>query len=137
GRRLCGPGIPPALVMGFEIVGARVHLAAGRTEEATRAIRAALRCEAAATAGDRVGECHLLAARVALEEGDTARAEQALSCAHRWARTPRSHAEAAILGALWARAAGAPALEAAQEALKLARQSESPDLALEAHLVLA
>ncbi len=137
GRRACGAGIPGTLIVGFEVVAARVHLARGRTEEAAEAVRAAMKCLASAHGGDRVGECHLLATRIALEEGDLSRAGQALAGAREGSLTSRALAETALLGALLAQATGSPFAAQAMEALDLARQASSLELVLEAHRLLA
>jgi DNA-binding NtrC family response regulator/tetratricopeptide (TPR) repeat protein len=136
GRRACGPGVPGAVVMSFEVVAARIHLAHRRTEEAAAAVRAAIKCRGSAHIG-LIGECHLLAARIALEEGDLAHVKQALAYAREAPGTPRGHAETTLLSALLARAAGTSFLETALEALNLARQAEHFELVLEAHLLLA
>jgi DNA-binding NtrC family response regulator/tetratricopeptide (TPR) repeat protein len=137
GRRACGPGMPGILVVHFELVAARIHLAQGRTAEAAAAVSVALAHFASSDTGEMSAQCHLLDARIALEDGDLVRAASALALAKRDAPARRAGAEAALLEAQLACAAGSPFAAAAQQALDLARNVERTDLILEAHLLLA
>jgi DNA-binding NtrC family response regulator/tetratricopeptide (TPR) repeat protein len=137
GRRACGPGMPGVLIVHFELLAARIHLAEGRTADAAAAVSLALAHVGSSDTGQMSAQCHLLAARVALEDGDLARMASALLLATADAPSGRAGAEAALLEAQRARAAGLPFAGAALSALELARNVERTDLVLEAHILLA
>jgi sigma-54 specific flagellar transcriptional regulator A len=137
GRRTCAPGMPGILIVHFELLAGRILLAQGRTAEAAAKVALALAHFAASDTGQMSAQCHLLAARIALEDGDLGRAASALARARGDAPSGRGAAEVALLEAQRARAAGASFVDAALEALALARNTDATDLILEAHILLA
>ena len=137
GRKGCGPGMPGHHIVHFELLTARIYLARGRTVEATGAVGRALAHCALSDTGQMSTQCHLLAARIALEDGDLVRTASALATAREGSPSRREAAEVVLLEAQRARAAGEPFAGAALEALEQARSIERPDLILEAHIVLA
>ncbi len=135
GRQACGPGMPGARAAHFAYVGAMIHLERGRTSEAAAELRTAIAASRGSGNGARLGECHRLAAKVALEDGDLGAAGSAIEHASLLAETPRERAWVASLAAARARAAGEPFAEAASEALALSRAADDPEVLREAHLV--
>jgi transcriptional regulator with GAF, ATPase, and Fis domain len=139
GRRLLGgsssPSPRPSAL--FKWVSAQIALARGDSELARREIEGAI--VDAQASGDRIylESAYVVAARVALEDGDLARAATALARAETVAKSPRARAEAAIVLATHRRAAGQPALAPAEEALELARTAGEQDLLFEIHSLLA
>src|SRR5205085_2680674 len=100
GRRALGPGMPAARASHFSVVAARIALSRGNTVDAHREISAAI--ADGKTAGDRdyLGEAYRMAARVALEDGDLARAGEALARATELATREGAQAEIALLKAI-------------------------------------
>jgi len=137
GRHALGPGAPASRVAEVGLAAAQVHLARGRTLDAEREVRSALRAASLSSDGDKLGECHRLAARIALEDGVVARAEAETTRARELSRTPYDRGEVAVLEALVARAAGRPALELCGNAVVAARESGDEELAREAHVIFA
>jgi DNA-binding NtrC family response regulator len=137
GRQALGPGAPASRLCELALAAARTHLARGRTLEAERELRAALRTAAQASDGDKLGECHRLAARIALEDGVVARADVEIKRAEELKASPFARAELALLQGLVARAAGRPVRDAAFRAVVAARESGDEELAREAHILLA
>ena len=140
GRRLLGPGMPPARASHFAVVAARVALARGESLEARREIAAAIRDGEAAGDREFLGEVHRVTARVALEEGDVLRAGRALDDAEVHGTTPEATAEAKVLRARLSRARGDSATEvegAAREAVTAAREAGDEELVVEALVLLA
>ena len=135
GRKACGPGMPGARASQFAFTAALLHLERGRTVEASAEIRTALGTARGSGNGSLLAECHRLAARVALEDGDLVAAEAALEQAATLADSPRERAWVALLEAQRARAAGEPFGEAAVQALERARVADDPELVREAHLI--
>ncbi len=78
GRRLLGPGMPPTLSVRFSVHAARLALLRGRTLDAQREVGKALTEQATAESGELAGRAHRIAARIALEDGDVARALSAI-----------------------------------------------------------
>src|SRR6185437_1854328 len=106
GRRTLGPGMPPAHSAFFSLQAARNALMRGNTVEARReATRAHAESEAAGLR-NYVCEAYCIGTRVALEDGDLARAAEMLDRARTEATTAELRAEAAIVGAMHARACG-------------------------------
>jgi DNA-binding NtrC family response regulator/tetratricopeptide (TPR) repeat protein len=136
GRQACGPGIPGTRLAHFALAAARIHLAKGNTLEASAEIHRALAGASSSRDGNKLCECHRLAARVALEDGDVARAEASLAEARERTSTDLARADFAVLDAMSARAAGRPYAGLARHALDLARRAEDAELAREAHLLL-
>ena len=137
GRQALGPGAPASRLAEVALAQARAHLARGRTLDAERELRSAMRTAAQASHGDKLGECHRLAARVALEDGVVARAEAEIERAGQLANAPYATAEVAVLRALVARAAGRPSGELAEAAVLAARETGDEELAREAHVLAA
>ncbi len=137
GRQALGPGAPASRLAEVGLAQARTHLARGRTLDAERELRAAMRTAKQASDGDKLAECHRLAARVALEDGVVARAATEVERASELAASPYATGEAAVLRALVARAAGRPAGELAQAAVLAARETGDEELAREAHVIAA
>jgi transcriptional regulator with GAF, ATPase, and Fis domain/tetratricopeptide (TPR) repeat protein len=137
GRRTLGPGMPPARSAQFSLRAARNALMRGNTVEARREATRALAESEAAGLRDSVCEAYCVAARVALEDGDLARAGELLERARTLATTDDLRAEAAIVSARHARAFGDPGDALALEALAAARTSGKEDLVIEAHALLA
>jgi transcriptional regulator with GAF, ATPase, and Fis domain/tetratricopeptide (TPR) repeat protein len=137
GRRTLGPGMPPARSAQFSLRAARNALMRGNTVEARREATRALAESEAAGLRDSVCEAYCVATRVALEDGDLARAWELLEQARTLATTDELRAEAAIVSARHARAFGDPGDVLALEALAAARTSGKEDLVIEAHALLA
>jgi transcriptional regulator with GAF, ATPase, and Fis domain len=137
GRKLIVGAASPARTAHFKIVAAQVALARRNTELARREIESA--CLDAQGAGDReyYGVASIIGARIALEDGDLARAAHAIAEAESACTTSRSKAEVAILRALHQRALGQNALDAATDALTRARGAGEEDLLAEVHSLLA
>ncbi len=156
GRRVCGVSSP--CLAQFSLVSARVsssRKARLPRPSATSARRSApsglatlaalLRGDAgegerprgwAGSAGGLVTEALRVAARAALEEGDTDKALAFIDGADRESESARSRAEIAVLRAALSRALGDPFEDAAHEALRLARAVDEDDLTIEAHVLV-
>jgi transcriptional regulator with GAF, ATPase, and Fis domain/tetratricopeptide (TPR) repeat protein len=137
GRRMLGPGMPPARSAQFSLRAARNALMRGNTVEARREAARALAESEAAGLRDSVCEAYCVATRVALEDGDLARAGDLLEKGRALAATDELRAEAAIVAARHARAYGDEGDSMALEALASARLSGKEDLVIEAHALLA
>ncbi|MBI5537083.1 MAG: sigma 54-interacting transcriptional regulator [Deltaproteobacteria bacterium] len=136
GRQALSPSIPPAYAAVFSLVSGWILLSRGRTRESASALGSALGGIASWTDGARIGECHRLAARIALEDGDTRKAGLALRDAAQRSDSAYARAETALLEALLARAMGQDAMELAGRALTLAAESRDEDLMRECNLLL-
>ncbi len=136
GRKVCGPGIPAGRAAHFSIVAARAHLARGNTLEASAEIAAALAAASSSSDGGKACECHRLAARVALDDGDLPRAAIALEKARGAAGSTAARAEIALLDAQRARAAGEAYLDLALDALDLSREGDDAEITRDAHLIV-
>ena len=137
GRRSLGPGMPPARSAQFSLRAARNALMRGNTVEARREATRALAESEAAGLQDSVCEAYCVATRVALDDGDLARAGELLERARALATTDELRAEAAIIAARHTRAYGDDGDTLALEALAKARVSGKEDLVIEAHVLLA
>ncbi|HTQ42240.1 MAG TPA: sigma 54-interacting transcriptional regulator [Polyangiaceae bacterium] len=137
GRRTLGPGMPPAHSAFFSLQAARNALMRGNTVEARREATRALAESEAAGLRNYVCEAYCIGTRVALEDGDLARAAELLDRARSEATTAELRAEAAIVGAMHARACGDEHDGLALEALAAARACGKEDLVIEAHTLLA
>jgi DNA-binding NtrC family response regulator len=139
GRNALGPGVPPSRLCGLALCAARIHLERGHTLEAEREVRAALRMVAGASNADKLGECHRIAARIALEDGLISRAESELAQARAAAvaADATARAEVALLEALVARAAGRASQDLSEAAVEAARAAGDDELAREAHVLSA
>ncbi len=137
GRRTLGPGMPPHNAARFSIVAARLALLKSNTAVAQREVaRAIVDGEHAGHRMRMAGEAYRLAARIALEDGDLGRAEEALAKARTLSSDEEARAEIAYLGALAARASGRPDATLANEALLLARALGEEELLRDAHVLL-
>ena len=135
GRRLLGPGMPPSLAIRFSVHAARIALLRGRTVDAAREVAKALSEQSNVDNGEFAGRAHRVAARVALEDGDIARAEHALEHARTLATTDYAAAEVAILEAAVARAKGVLDVALADRAVSMARATGEEELLREAHVL--
>jgi DNA-binding NtrC family response regulator/tetratricopeptide (TPR) repeat protein len=134
GRKACGPGMPGARASHFAYTAALIHFERRQTGEAAAELKRAFATVQGANDGSRLGECHRLAARIALEDGDLAAAGAAISATAALAETPREKAWVALLEALRARASGEAFGDAAADALEKARAADDPELLREAHV---
>jgi DNA-binding NtrC family response regulator/tetratricopeptide (TPR) repeat protein len=136
GLQACGQGLPLSRYAYFAKVAACIHLERGETSQATKEIRTAI--SGATSGGDvsALARCHRIAARIALHDGDVARARAAVAQASKQRNTPSGKAELAILVGLCQRAAGDAFLEEASEALLVAQQADDPESLREAHQLL-
>jgi len=140
GRRLLAGASAPTRTAHYKRVAAQIALARKNTELARREIEAAQTDAEVSGDKDELSSVLFVAARVALEDGDVARAASAVAQAQRLATGDRANAEAAILRAHELRARGAlpgAALDAASEALTRARACGEEDLLSEIHALLA
>jgi len=137
GRRTLGPGMPPAHSAFFSLQAARTSLMRGNTVEARREATRALAESEAAGLRNYVSEACCVGTRVALEDGDLARAAELLERARAEATTDELRADATIAAARYARACGDESDGLALEALASARASGKEDLVVEAHALLA
>ncbi len=140
GRRLLVGASAPARTAHYKRVAAQIALARKNTELARREIEAAQADAEVSGDKDVLSAVLFVAARVALEDGDVARAASAVAQAQQLATGGRTDAEAAILRAHELRARGAlpgAALDAASEALSRARACGEEDLLAEIHALLA
>ena len=134
GRRLLGPGMPPSLSIRFSVHAARLALLRGRTVDAQREVGKAL-AEQSIDMGEFAGRAHRVATRIALEDGDIARATSALEHARELATTMFAEAEVAILDVALARAKGDLDVTLADRAVSLSRTTGEEELLREAHLL--
>jgi transcriptional regulator with GAF, ATPase, and Fis domain len=137
GRRALGPGMPPAHSAFFSIQAARTALMRGNTVEARREATRALAESEAAGLRNYVCESCCVGARVALEDGDLARASELVDRARAEATTDELRAEMSLVAAQYARACGDDGDGPALEALAAARACGKEDLVIEAHALLA
>ncbi|MBX3230296.1 MAG: sigma 54-interacting transcriptional regulator [Labilithrix sp.] len=137
GKKLLSGHAPPRCAALFKWVGAQVALAKRNTELARREIEGALVDAQASGDHDCLEAAYTVSARVALEDGDLARAAQALSHAETIAKSGRARTETAIVRAYHRRALGQPAIDSASQALQAARVSGDEDLLTEIHTLLA
>jgi len=137
GRKLLSGSAPARCSALFKWVSAQIALARRNTELARREIEGALVDAQASGERDYLESAHIVAARVALEDGDLGRASQALEHAESVAKSPRARAEIAIIRAVSLRAMGMPALDAANHALQVVRGCGEEDLLSEVHTLLA
>ncbi|WP_437680448.1 sigma 54-interacting transcriptional regulator [Sorangium sp. So ce131] len=131
-RKVCGAVIPGVWITHVACVAAQIHLECGRSLDAWSELSPAFTYGA----GPKLGECYVIAGRIALEDGDLLQAAQMLAKARPEARSDRLRVEVALLDAVRARAAGEPYGQIAAEALALARQAHTRERALEAHVLL-
>ncbi len=120
----------------LSVVEARLAIARGDATRANRLASLAMQqAEAAGDRGDRLPDACLTAARAALLDGAVERARELQKRASELASNDVARAEAAILAALIARAAGEPHLDLARSASAIVREYER-ELAIEAHALV-
>ena len=136
GRKACGAVVARKLASHFALAAARIHLAQGRTLEAAAELKTVLSTAESNLSGVRVAGCHRLAVRIALEDGDIARATVACEKARKASTNAQDRAEAALLEAMLARAKGEPYAALCAEALAHAGQTDHRTIAIEAHILL-
>jgi DNA-binding NtrC family response regulator/tetratricopeptide (TPR) repeat protein len=136
GRKACGAVVARKLASHFALAAARIHLAQGRTLEAAAELKTALSTAEASPSGGRLAACHRVAVRIALEDGDIARAAAACDKARKASTNAQDRAEAALLEAMLARARGEPYAALCSEALAHAGQTDHRTIAIEAHILL-
>ncbi len=136
GLHACGQGLPLSRHAFFAKLAATIHLERGDTALAARELTTAL--SGATASGDlaQVAQCHRIAARIALEDGDLARARSAIAAADELKHTSFGRAELELLRGEISRAAGEPFFEVARQALVLAQQADDPESLREAHVLL-
>ena len=137
GRRMLGPGMPPARAAFFSLQAARNALARGNLLEARRESARALAESEAAGVQNYLCEACCIGARIAQEEGDLPRASELLDRVRVLASTDDLRAESAVLSARQVRASGDDGDAYALDALAAARASGKEDLVIEAHALLA
>ncbi|WP_156041616.1 sigma 54-interacting transcriptional regulator [Chondromyces apiculatus] len=136
GRKVCSAGLPGTWAPHFALVMAQIRLAQGRSEEARTEVTKAIASASGSNHGAKRSECHAMAARVALDEGDVTRAAQALDRARGDQNPPALLAELALLDAELARATGEPFGELSLLALDRARTANDDERAREAYVLL-
>ena len=136
GRKVCGPEVPGSRMPHLALVAAQIHLARGRTLEATAEVNSAIASASGSSNGAKLGECCGVAARIALEDGNLPRAEQMIARARAEASSARARAEVAVLEAMLGRARGAAFADAAGRALDLAREADDSERLREGHVLL-
>jgi transcriptional regulator with GAF, ATPase, and Fis domain/tetratricopeptide (TPR) repeat protein len=114
-------GVPASISPLLSVLEAEIHLERGDSVQASRCARDALHNASRSSNGAKVGECCRLLARIALEDGNLAAAEDAIARSQLHAESERAEAECAWLEALLARAKGDDAADLAQRASTLAR----------------
>lgn len=142
-RRLCdyaaqvGRGLARGLVAEGLLLRGQIDLVDGHVDAARSALNEALSMFAASGEFARGSEAHLLLARAALVEGDTARASAALDAVPDDEERSglRVIAERAQVGTELARAEGRESNELSARALDLAERTGDADLELRAHVL--
>lgn len=114
-------GVPASISPLLSVLEAEIHMERGDSVLASRCARDALHNASRSSNGAKVGECCRLIARIALEDGNLAAAEDAIARSQLHAESERAAAECAWLEALLARAKGDDAADLAQRASSLAR----------------
>ncbi len=132
-RQACGPAPSGAIASLFAFVTARSRLSRGNGLQAAADVEDAIAAASRSSNGAKLGECHRLAVRIALEDGDVPRAERHLDEASSTSRGTESQADLAVVAAAVARAAGRPYDELSARALRLAEAAEDIELGRQAH----
>ncbi len=132
-RQACAPGLPESHATLLSFVAARIHLARGQTLQAAVDIEEAILAADRSNNGAKLGQCHRLAARIALEDGDLERAAAAIERAREQGGRPNAEADIAVLDAMWRRSAGRDFGEEAAVALARARAADDTERTREAH----
>ena len=136
GLQACGNGLPLSRYAYFAKVMAAIHLTRGETNRAAKECATAI--SGATCAGDiaLLAQCHRIAARIALEDGDVARARAAIAAANEVRHSPFGQAELAVLETRLARALGDAYIEQGRKALTLAQQADDPETVRASHVLL-
>jgi len=135
-------GVPASIASQLSLLEAEIHLERGDSAHAARCAHDALANASRASNGTKVGESHRMIARIALYDGNTPAAEEAIDQCEHHAESERAKAECAWLEARLARAKGDDAADLAHRASSLARASADRELrracaVLEAEIALA
>ncbi|NUO50814.1 MAG: sigma 54-interacting transcriptional regulator, partial [Polyangiaceae bacterium] len=150
GLRVLKGSMPGTQVSQFSTLQARIHFARGETAQAHQSILRALADlgasvsttnSASSSRGRGPGrelasQALRVAAHIALEDGDTARARVLVEQAEREGGPVRAHAEIALLRAQLSRSLGEPFAEQARQALEASREADDIELMRDAHLIL-
>ncbi len=160
GLRVLKGSMPGTQVSQFSTLQARIHFARGETAQAHQSILRALadlgatvstsNVASATNAGangasssrgrgpgrELASQALRVAAHIALEDGDTARARVLIEQAEREGGPVRAHAEIALLRAQLSRSLGEPFAEQARQALEASREADDIELMRDAHLLL-
>ena len=136
----------------FSITQARVHLERGDTTLAQQAVLQGLSEVGASIASRKdpsrtdgpargpgrevVSQAFRVAARIALEDGDTARARVLVDNADQEGGGARAMADLAVIRAMLSRALGEPFVDVAHKALEAAREADDIELLRESHMLL-
>ncbi|NUP04716.1 MAG: sigma 54-interacting transcriptional regulator [Polyangiaceae bacterium] len=150
GARVLSYGLPPELGSRFALASARVALGKADSQGALRHVTQALAALGTSmstpasdnalrprgTVAEDVSVALTLAARIALEDGDTARARVLIDRAAAERAPRRAQAELAVLRGLLARALGEPYGGPATSALAAARDADDDELIRESHFLL-
>ena len=136
GLHACGPNLPLSRYAYFAKVAACIHLERGDTALAAKELANAVSGATCANDLPVLAQCHRIAARIAIEDGDLTRARVALTQAAELKHTAFGQAELSVLEAQVARMAGEPFEEGAREALAVAQRADDPESLREAHLLL-
>ncbi len=137
GRRIMAGNLTPARAAHLERVAAEVALARGATDAAEREVHNSLVHARASGEVQYIGDAAIVAAKIALAEGNLRRMDEWLQTASENARTPRAIADIAYLRAMQLRGLGRPARASALRALELAREADEYELIVQVHVLVA
>jgi DNA-binding NtrC family response regulator/tetratricopeptide (TPR) repeat protein len=129
--------VAPARLVERALVGARILLARGDTVAASVKVTEALALSDRASLKRTAAECHRLAARIALREGDVDRAFASLEALESDDADDFALAETSLLRGKLARARGLDAEQDALDAMVFAVRANEEDLLLEVNLLLS
>ena len=136
-RRACPAGAAPTHRAMLSYVAAGVHYQRGESERAQIELRGAMRVASTSSNAERMAECQLLAARIALADGDSDNAMAAAARVASMTTASDALAEAKLLVAYAQRARGEDYLRLAEQAVDEARTHGSRLLQTEARALLA
>jgi transcriptional regulator with GAF, ATPase, and Fis domain len=136
GAHAYGQGLPLGRYAYFAKAMACVHLERGDTAAAQKELATAISGATSARELGVLAQCHRIAARIALEDGDLTRAATAIDLASELRHTAFGQAELAVLRAQRDRAAGEAFLESAKRALCAAQAADDPESLRDARLLL-
>jgi DNA-binding NtrC family response regulator len=127
------PGGPTAALLSY--VAAHARLARGQTLQAAAEIEEAMAAALRSSNGGKLSQCCRLATRIALEDGDVARAQRYLARAEAAGRYHDSEADIALLRGFIERAAGRSYADLATIALDRALECGDVELTRQAHVL--